>query len=92
MAVLDHTILVWDAQILANTLEGHADVVFSVSYSPDGKKIISGSWDGTLRIWDAQSGTLENVLRGHTDKVNTVRYSSDGAKIISGSWDQTIRI
>ena len=49
---------VWDAQSgkLENTLEGHTDNVRSGAYSPDGMRIISGSDDLTIRIWDAQSG------------------------------------
>jgi WD40 repeat protein len=53
-------------------------------------KIISGSWDKTLRIWDLSDGTCLKVLQGHTDSVNCVTVV-DG-KIISGSYDKTLRI
>ena len=43
------------------TLRGHADSVCSVSYSPDGKHIVSGSRDDTVKIWDAQSGDDRTV-------------------------------
>ena len=66
--------------------------MWSVAYSPDGMRIISGSDDKTIQIWDAQSGKLENTLEGHTSSVLSVAYSPDGMRIISGSDDKTIRI
>jgi WD40 repeat protein len=67
--------------------------VNSVAYSPDGRHIISGSFDKTIRIWDAETGAaVGKPLEGHTDWVNSVAYSPDGRHIISGSYDKTIRI
>ena len=53
-------------------------------------RIISRSEDQTIRIWDAQSGTVENTLEGHISDVNSVAYSPDGMRFILGSADQTI--
>ncbi|KAG8740029.1 hypothetical protein FRC10_004823 [Ceratobasidium sp. 414] len=65
----------------------------SVAYSPDGAYIVSGSSDGTARIWDAQTGQpVGQPLNGHTDSVRSVVYSPDGAYIASCSRDKTIRI
>jgi WD40 repeat protein len=65
----------------------------SVTYSPDGRHIISGSHDKTIRIWNAETGsTVGKPLEGHTDAVRSVVYSPDGRHIISASFDQTIRI
>ena len=44
------------------TLTGHSDFVESVAYSPDGKHIVSGSRDNTVKIWDAQSGEEVRVV------------------------------
>ena len=44
------------------TLTGHSGSVWSVAYSPDGKHIVSGSWDRTVKIWDAQSGEEVRVV------------------------------
>ena len=74
------------------TLEGHSDNVKSVAYSPDGKKIVSGSNDGTIKIWDANTGQCLKTLKGHSGDVWSVAFSPDGTKIISGSWDDTIKI
>ena len=50
---MDNTIKIWDANTGAclKTLEGHTDEVYSVAYSPDGTKIISCSYDTTIKIW-----------------------------------------
>jgi WD40 repeat protein len=48
----------WDAQTGQEilTLKGHSDRVWSVAFSPDGKRIVSGSVDETLKLWDSQTG------------------------------------
>ncbi|KAF8646088.1 hypothetical protein AX14_009113 [Amanita brunnescens Koide BX004] len=74
-------------------LQGHRSTVNSLAFSPDGSKIISGSSDTTLRIWDASTGVeVLPPLRGHDDWVCSVAFSPDGSKIISGSFDETIRV
>ena len=77
---------------LLQTLNGHSKTVNSVAYSPDGTKIVSGSDDETIKIWDANKGEHLQTLRGHADYVNSVAYSPDGTKIISGSLDKTVKI
>jgi WD40 repeat protein len=78
---------------LAKPLKGHNSNVRSVAYSPDGRHIISGSSDKSIRIWDAETGAVvNNPIKGHTDEVWSVAYSPDGRRIISGSDDRTIRI
>ena len=47
------------------TLTGHSNWVSSVAYSPDGKHIVSGSWDSTVKVWDSQTGKEVNVLLCH---------------------------
>jgi hypothetical protein len=68
--------------------------VESVSFSPDGRYIVSGSWDNTLRLWDASTGReIEGFDgRGHTDHVESVSFSPDGRYIVSGSLDYTLII
>ena len=74
------------------TLKGHSYGVLSVAYSPDGTKIISGSGDKTIKIWNANTGESLKTLVRDLSFVFSVAYSPDGTKIISGSDDTTIKI
>ncbi len=70
-----------------------SDAVRSVAFSPDGRRIVSGSYDRTLRLWDAATGQpIEAPLTGHTDVVRSVAFSPDGRRIVSGSNDRTVRL
>ena len=71
---------------------GHSISVESVAISPDGKTIVSGSYDNTIKIWDNQSGECLNTLEGHSGYVSSVAISPDGKTIVSGSYDKTIKI
>ncbi|KAG9021645.1 hypothetical protein FS842_006519, partial [Serendipita sp. 407] len=67
--------------------------VTSVGFSPDVCHIVSGSWDKTICLWDAETGqSLGKPLQGHTWGVTSVGFSPDGCHIVSGSWDETIRL
>jgi WD40 repeat protein len=71
----------------------HEALVYSVSSSLDGKRIVSGSGDGTVRVWDASTGApIGKPFLGHTDVVYSVSYSPDGKRIISGSRNGAVRI
>ena len=59
------------------------------AYSPDGRHIMSGSVDKTIRMWDAKTGSaVGKPFEGHTGSVWSVAYSPDGRYIISGSADK----
>ncbi|CAG7852310.1 COMPASS-like H3K4 histone methylase component WDR5B {ECO:0000303/PubMed:19567704} Short=AtWDR5B {ECO:0000303/PubMed:19567704} [Serendipita indica DSM 11827] len=78
---------------LPRTLRGHEDQVNAVGTSPDGSRIVSGSDDWTIRLWDADTGQpLGEPLRGHEGPVRAVGFSPDGSRIVSGSDDKTIRL
>ena len=64
-----------------------------MAFSPDGKRIASGSGDKTVRVWDAATGQpVGQPLTGHTDGVTSVAFSPDGKRIVSGSDDKTVRV
>ena len=67
-------------------------IVFTLAFSPDGRTIISGSDDQTIRLWDVISKKEIACLTGHTYTVFSVAFSPDGRAIASGSWANTIRL
>ena len=73
-------------------MEGHSNYIYSIAFSPDGTKIISGSSDKTIKIWDANTGQCLKTLEGHSNNVYSVAFSPDGTKIVSGSTDTTVKI
>lgn len=85
---------IWDATTGArvSTLTGHTKRLNSAAFSPNGRTLISGSWDRTLKIWDWNQGIPIRTLVGHTRKVNAVAISPDGQFIVSGSHDGTVKI
>jgi WD40 repeat protein len=66
--------------------------VNAVAVSPDGRFIVSGSDDRTVKVWELESGRLLRSLEGHTGGVNAVAVSPDGRFIVSGSSDRTVKV
>lgn len=74
------------------SMVGHSQAVNSLSISPDGRLVASGSYDQTVRLWCLGSGKELKKINGHTSGVLSVAFSPDGKLLASGSLDKTIRI
>ncbi len=74
-----------------NRLEGHTDIAWGVTFSPDGQTLASASLDRTVKIW-RPDGTLLQTLKGHTDAITCLSFSPDGQTLASASLDKTIQI
>lgn len=73
-------------------LKGHGHYVEDVSISSDGKYALSGSWDGTLRLWNLDNGETTCRFVGHKKDVLSVSFSADNRQIVSGSRDRGINL
>lgn len=75
------------------TFKRHKGSVRSVAFSPDGKTVLSGSKDGSLKLWDiSKGGRVIRIYNGHKGSVNSVAFSNDGKYVLSGSDDETVRL
>src|SRR5262245_11812940 len=70
----------------------HSGVGLSVAFSADGTRVLSGSDDDTIKLWDAATGALIRTFEGHSGWVSSVAFSADGARVLSGSRDKTIKL
>ena len=73
-------------------LKGHTDWVTSCAFSPDGRRIVSASYDKTFKLWDAETGEEITTLKGHTDWVNAFAFSPDGRRIVSAGRGNTLKL
>ena len=73
-------------------LKGHKREVACVKFSSDGKRILSGSRDRTMRLWDANSGEEIRTFAGHQNWATAVAFSPDGKCALSASDDATIKL
>src|SRR6516162_7958834 len=77
---------------VAATLKGHKHTITCLAFSSDGKTLASGSKDGTVILWDVQTGKARATLAGHEDMVIRVAFSPDGKTLASCGVDKTARL
>jgi len=77
---------------LRRVLAPGVDIVHDVAWSPGGDRIAVASSDATVRIFDAESGSLVRTIPGHRDWVLAVAWSPDGSRIATGSRDRTAKV
>jgi WD40 repeat protein/tRNA A-37 threonylcarbamoyl transferase component Bud32 len=84
----------WQRQLHLDTrtLRGHNGGVRSVGFSPDGHRIVTGSLDGTAKLWETVSGKELVTFKGHRAGINSVAFSPDGHRIVTGSLDGTAKV
>ena len=72
--------------------KGHTGAVYSVCMTPDGKKIISGAGDTTIRIWQNNQDGASTVIREHESAVKSVALNTNGSLLVSGSEDRKLQV
>ncbi len=89
----DQIIKLWDLKTTANprSLKGHEGIIHSIAFSPNGERLISGSWDKTIRLWDINAATELHQFKGK-DSIYSVAFHPNGQLIAAGSFDETITI
>ena len=71
---------------------GYTDLFHFVSFSVDGRRIVTGSDDNTVRVWDTETGKQLRVLSGHKGPITAASFGMDGRRIVTGSDDNTVRV
>ncbi len=77
---------------LQQTITAHSDWVRCLSFTPDGVKLVSGSFDKTIKVWQLKTGTAIHTLTDHLKGVFALAVSPDGKLLASGSWDELIKL
>jgi hypothetical protein len=73
-------------------LRGHTNAVFGVAFTPDGKRILSGSVSGQGIVWEAATGKQVHLLQGHSGMIWSVACGPKGRHLFTASWDGTVRL
>lgn len=103
----DHTCLVWDLKagemiddpslvmdcgMPKRSLKGHSHIIEDVSLTFDGLYALTASWDGTIRLWNIETGVSVKTMTGHSKDVLSVCVSPDNRLILSAGRDRTIKL
>jgi WD40 repeat protein len=91
---VDTSAHLWDAATgqQLRSFQGHTYKVSAVAFSPDGRLVLTGSWDATARLWNTATGQQIRSFQGHANLINAVAFSPDGRFVLTGSADSTARL
>jgi WD40 repeat protein len=94
LVATERTVLIVEAGTgkVLRRLVGHTNWVTSAVFAHDGTRVLSGSDDGTARLWDLAAGKEVQLFRGHVNYVKSVALSADGKQALSGGTDATVRL
>eukprot|EP00798_Chlamydomonas_sp_ICE-L_P015895 gene15895-22029_t len=91
----DFTMFLWkpseSKQHIAR-MTGHVQLINQVQFSPDGRWILSASFDKSIKLWDGEKGTFAATFRSHVGPVYQCAWSSDSRLFVSGSKDSTLKV
>ena len=92
--VTPEEVTVWDVATgrKGPRFRGHTDTICATALSPDGRRVVTGSFDTTAKIWNVDPRQAVVALVGHEQEVRSVAFSPDGTRVITGSRDHTARI
>jgi WD40 repeat protein len=90
----DNTVRLWDLETgqELRSFQGHMNAVLAVAFSPDGERVVSGSFDTTVRVWEVETGLELCRYFGHNAAVSAVAFTPDGRRAVSGGWDKNLRV
>ena len=91
IVIHNRTIRVWDAKSGAE-LTRIRGISGSFSFSPDGKRIVCGSYDKSVRIWDAERGQRVQTIQGHPGRIHSLEYSPDGKRFVTVGDDKIVKV
>ena len=77
---------------LARKFVGHADALYALALSPDGKTMATGGYDQKIKLWDLTTGKEKTTLKGHNGSINGLAFRPDGKVLASASADRTIKL
>ena len=94
MLLTSNSIIVWNILNGKKIVEllGHLKDISALVFNPDGKTLISGSCDATIKIWNIEKGVQIRELKGHLSDIRSLALRPDGKTLISGGADSKIKI